>query len=36
MQLCEGVYQADLDGFLILKEEPFGIVQEKEGSLYIR
>ena len=36
MQLCEGVYQADLDGFMILKEEPFGIVQEKEGSLYIR
>ena len=35
MQLCEGVNQADLDGFLILKDEPFGIVQEKEGSLYM-
>ncbi|WP_026462734.1 dipeptide epimerase [Adhaeribacter aquaticus] len=35
MQLCEGVYQADLDGFLILKEEPFGIVQELGGRLYM-
>jgi len=36
MQLCQGINYADLDGFLILKEEPFGIVQEKEGLLSIR
>jgi L-Ala-D/L-Glu epimerase len=35
MQLCQGVYQADLDGFLILKNEPFGIVEEKNGQLFI-
>ena len=36
MQLCQGVSHADLDGFLILKDEPFGIVQEQEGKLFIR
>lgn len=36
MQLCQGVNQADLDGFLILRDEPFGIVQEQEGKLYIK
>jgi len=36
MQLCQDVSFADLDGFLILKEEPFGIVQEREGKLFIR
>ncbi|MGV3589652.1 MAG: dipeptide epimerase [Adhaeribacter sp.] len=35
MQLCQGVYQADLDGFLILKDEPFGIVEERNGELFI-
>ena len=33
MQLCHGVSYADLDGFLILKEEPFGIVKEQQGLL---
>jgi L-Ala-D/L-Glu epimerase len=36
MQLCQGVNQTDLDGFLILKEEPFGIVHEKEGFLHMK
>lgn len=36
MQLCQGVNQADLDGFLIIRDEPFGIVQEQEGKLFIR
>ena len=36
MQLCGGIGYADLDGFLVLKEDPFGIVLEKEGKLYIR
>lgn len=36
MQLCQGINQADLDGFLILKDEPFGIVHEKEGALYMK
>jgi L-Ala-D/L-Glu epimerase len=33
MQLCQGVAYADLDGFLILKNEPFGIVKEQAGNL---
>lgn len=33
MQLCQGVSYADLDGFLILKDEPFGIVKEQAGNL---
>ena len=36
MQLCGGIGYADLDGFLVLKEDPFGIVLEKEGKLYVR
>jgi L-alanine-DL-glutamate epimerase-like enolase superfamily enzyme len=36
MQLCQGVSQADLDGFLILRDEPFGIVQEHDGKLFIK
>lgn len=36
MQLCQGVNYADLDGFLIIKEEPFGIVKEQEGLLLFR
>ncbi|MDQ3292078.1 MAG: dipeptide epimerase [Bacteroidota bacterium] len=33
MQLCHGIPYADLDGFLILKDEPFGIVKEEAGKL---
>ncbi|CAA9228017.1 MAG: L-alanine-DL-glutamate epimerase (EC [uncultured Adhaeribacter sp.] len=33
LQLCHGVTYADLDGFLVLKEEPFGIVKEQAGNL---
>jgi len=36
MQLCQGIGFADLDGFLILKDELFGIVQEREGKLFAR
>jgi L-alanine-DL-glutamate epimerase-like enolase superfamily enzyme len=36
MQLCQGVTQADLDGFLILRDEPFGIVHEQDGKLFIK
>ena len=35
MQLCHGINHADLDGFLVLKDEPFGIVQERAGELFI-
>jgi len=34
MQVSHGVQYADLDGFLIIKDEPFGLVEEKNGSLY--
>lgn len=33
MQLCDGVTYADLDGFLILKEDPFGMVKEQHGLI---
>ncbi|MDX5345973.1 MAG: dipeptide epimerase [Hymenobacteraceae bacterium] len=33
MQLCEQVTFADLDGFLIVQDEPFNLVQEQEGVL---
>lgn len=33
MQISHGVTYADLDGFLILKNEPFGIVKEQAGQL---
>ena len=33
MHLCENVDFVDLDGFLILKEEPFGLAVENEGAL---
>ncbi|RDC64834.1 dipeptide epimerase [Adhaeribacter pallidiroseus] len=33
MQLCAGIRYADLDGFLILKEEPMGLVREQDGDL---
>ncbi|MFM7023294.1 MAG: enolase C-terminal domain-like protein [Flavobacteriales bacterium] len=33
MRLCGGVDFIDLDGFLILKEDPFGRIKEREGEL---
>jgi L-alanine-DL-glutamate epimerase-like enolase superfamily enzyme len=33
MHLCHGIDYIDLDGFLILKNEPFGLVEENNGSL---
>ncbi|QNF31860.1 dipeptide epimerase [Adhaeribacter swui] len=33
MQLCAGIRYADLDGFLILKDEPLGLVREQDGEL---
>jgi L-alanine-DL-glutamate epimerase-like enolase superfamily enzyme len=33
MHLCTGVEFVDLDGFMIVKDEPFGIVKENEGNL---
>ncbi len=35
IHLCAGVQFVDLDGFLIVKEEPFGLVKEEEGVLSI-
>jgi L-alanine-DL-glutamate epimerase-like enolase superfamily enzyme len=34
MRLCEGVNYADLDGYLILKEDPFQLLREESGILY--
>ena len=33
--LCAGIEFADLDGFLIVKDEPFGLVKEHDGVLMI-
>ena len=33
MHLCEGVNYIDLDGFLIIKEEPFNNIKEQNGQL---
>ncbi|MCX6183145.1 MAG: dipeptide epimerase [Bacteroidetes bacterium] len=33
MKLCAGVDFIDLDGFMILKEDPFQLIQEKNGEL---
>ena len=33
MQLCAGIRYADLDGFLILKDEPMGLAKEQAGYL---
>ncbi len=33
MKLCGGVDFIDLDGFLILKEDPFHFIEEKQGEL---
>lgn len=35
MNLCAGVEFIDLDGFLIIKDEPFGIIEENEGQLRV-
>jgi len=34
MHLCALVDYADLDGFLLLKDDPFGLAHESEGFLY--
>lgn len=33
MNLCHNIDFIDLDGFLILKDEPFGLVKEEKGGL---
>lgn len=33
MHLCSGVEFVDLDGFMIVKDEPFGLVVEEQGAL---
>jgi L-Ala-D/L-Glu epimerase len=33
MNLCAGVEFVDLDGFMIVKDEPFGLVKEDQGEL---
>ncbi|WP_242927027.1 enolase C-terminal domain-like protein [Pontibacter vulgaris] len=36
MQLSSSFDFSDLDGFLILEEEPFGLVKERDGILYLK
>jgi L-alanine-DL-glutamate epimerase-like enolase superfamily enzyme len=36
MHLCSGVDFVDLDGFMIIKDEPFGLVAENSGMLVSR
>ena len=36
MQLSRLAQTADLDGFLIVKDEPFKIVHEENGTLFLR
>ncbi|OKL39427.1 enolase C-terminal domain-like protein [Pontibacter flavimaris] len=36
MQLSSAFNFVDLDGFLMLEEEPFGLVHEQEGVLYLK
>ncbi|QCR23238.1 enolase C-terminal domain-like protein [Pontibacter sp. SGAir0037] len=36
MQLSNACHFADLDGFLIIEQEPFGLVKEKDGLLYLK
>lgn len=33
MHLCSGIEFTDLDGFMIIKDEPFGLVKEQNGAL---
>lgn len=35
MNLCSGIEFVDLDGFMIVKDEPFGLVREKNGVLAV-
>lgn len=35
MHLCTGVEFIDLDGFLVVKDEPFGLVTEHDGRLLL-
>jgi L-alanine-DL-glutamate epimerase-like enolase superfamily enzyme len=35
MNVCAGVKFIDLDGFLIIKDEPFGIIEENKGQLRV-
>lgn len=36
INLCAGVEFVDLDGFMIVKDEPFGMVKEENGELEVR
>ncbi|WP_187260935.1 dipeptide epimerase [Pontibacter beigongshangensis] len=36
MQMSGSFDFADLDGYLILEEEPFGLINEKDGLLYLK
>ncbi|MFT2008467.1 dipeptide epimerase [Pontibacter sp. 13R65] len=36
MQMSSSFDFADLDGFLILEEEPFDLIREKDGMLYLK
>lgn len=36
MHLCSGVEFVDLDGFMIVKDEPFGLVNEENGILKLK
>jgi L-alanine-DL-glutamate epimerase-like enolase superfamily enzyme len=35
MNLCAGIEFVDLDGFMIVKDEPFGLVKEHNGELVV-
>lgn len=34
LRLCHGVDLVDLDGFLIVKDEPFNLVKEEQGKIF--
>ncbi len=36
MCLCAGINFIDIDGFLILKEEPFQLIEEKNGQVFFK
>jgi len=36
MNLCNNINYIDLDGFFIIKNEPFNLVSEKEGLLFLK
>jgi L-alanine-DL-glutamate epimerase-like enolase superfamily enzyme len=35
IRLCTGIDFIDLDGSLILKEDPFGLIREQDGILFL-